>query len=113
MQTIYPLKPIITHEQALAAYYNAAPDSVIRLSACMTPEQAGDLLAQGASFQTLIFVNQAGTDLLSTLGDQSDWDNELMPQIQHYTYSPTTSPDDAMNALHALMHTDMAMHGMG
>lgn len=107
----YPIKPIISSDKQLAANYNNDPKSAHLLSACLTPTEAADLLAQGAVFQDLVLVNGEGEELLSAIGDPFNWDLEIMPYVKRATIS--APPDRAVAQLHEIIQQTLAVCGVG
>jgi hypothetical protein len=98
MAGIYPLKPVITTNAALGAIYDDHPWSVYYTSACMTPQAAAQLLDRGASFDTVVFLNDEGAELLERLVPQGDYDPELHPKIAQL--SVAQADRDAVKAIH-------------
>jgi len=82
MPGIYPLRPIITSDDALTSLYNADPTSVYYISECVTPAQAAQLLDEGVHFDTVVLVNGEGRELIDRLLPKEAYEPELFPRIE-------------------------------
>jgi hypothetical protein len=67
MLSVYPLKPVITEDPAWKSVYDRHPDSVSLTSACITPGEAERLLDEGAIFDAVVLLNDAGEELIGKL----------------------------------------------
>ena len=81
MPTPYPLKPIVTNHPLLPALYDDHPGSIGLISACLTPQALSDLLDQGATFDTVLFLNGDGQALRQRLLPALDDDEALHPMV--------------------------------
>ena len=66
--------------------YDDDPASINLISACLTPEELGKLLDQGAIFDSVVFLNGEGQEHLSRLMPlNEDDDNAYFPYIRTIT----------------------------
>lgn len=85
MLTPYPLKAVITDDVGFSAVYNDDPESIHLISGCLSPEEASQLLDQGAVFSSVLFLNGAGKNLMPRLVPvQTDYDKALFPEIVEF-----------------------------
>src|SRR5229473_1496092 len=98
---IYPLRPVVTSNPQLSRNYNADLYSVFLTSACLTSQEAIDLLRSGAIFDSVTLVNGEGEDLIAEMGDVENWDTEIMPFV--YRTSITATGEKAVSQLHEVI----------
>jgi hypothetical protein len=82
MLTPYPLKAVITDDVGFSTVYNDDPESIHLISGCLSPDEASQLLDQGAVFSSVLFLNGVGKNLLPRLVPaEKDYDKALFPDI--------------------------------
>jgi hypothetical protein len=67
MLGVYPLRPVITDDPLWKSVYDGHPDSVNLTSECITAGEARSLLDEGAVFEAVVLLNDAGEHLLDRL----------------------------------------------
>jgi hypothetical protein len=67
MLGIYPLRPVVSAQPQCKAAYDASPSSINLTSEWLSPSEARELLAAGASFEAVVLLNGAGDDLAERL----------------------------------------------
>lgn len=88
MSKTYPLNPVISSNRVLAANYNASMVSATMMSECLSPQEALELINNGAKFNSIVFVNGEGKRLIEKIGDPKNWDEETMPAIKSVWLNP-------------------------
>ncbi|MDB5856277.1 MAG: hypothetical protein JWR22_4318 [Herminiimonas sp.] len=83
MLNLYPLNAVITSDTALSDLYDNHPASVNLISACLTPQELDGLLNQGAIFQSVVFVNNEGQQLLGRLTPIHEQDDDVRFPVVH------------------------------
>jgi hypothetical protein len=77
MLNLYPLNAVVTNDPALPALYDDHPASINLISACLTPQELDSLLDQGAIFQSVVFINDEGKQLISRLSPVNEQDDDV------------------------------------
>ena len=67
MLGVYPLRPVITDDPTWKPVYDAHPESMTLTSECITTGEARSLLDEGAVFEAVVLLNDAGEQLLDRL----------------------------------------------
>lgn len=111
MSVLYPLKPVVTTNTLLARKYNDDVRSAFLISACMTAQQAMELLDQGAQFDSVVLVNGEGEDVAARLGDPRVWSAETMPGIERLSLA--RDAEHTVAEIHRLLQRNMLVAGMG
>ena len=93
------------------AAYNAHPDSVTNMTACLTPEEFDALVSKNLAFNKIVIVNGQGSDVMSKIGQADNWDDEFMPKVETFKFNG--SIQNAISAVHALIEEDPMEYGMG
>lgn len=75
MLDVYPLKPVISDDPTWKAVYDDHPESISLTSACLTPAEARRLVAEGAVFDTVVVLNEAGADFFDQLARKQAAEN--------------------------------------
>lgn len=110
MYNLNPVRPVITNNAALASDYNSHPESSFLASACLTPQEASDLIAGGASFETVILVNGDGEEIPGQLVGTTRHDPECAPAMTRLIVKIDTK--QAVEQIHAALR-DMQAASMG
>jgi hypothetical protein len=82
MLSVYPLKPVITDDLSWKSVYDRHPDSVGLTSACITPGEAQRLLAEGATFEAVLLLDDAGEELAEKLAPVPGEHPDMAPRIE-------------------------------
>lgn len=95
----YPLKPIVSSNPLLPALYDDHPGSIALISACLTPPALADLLERGATFDTVLFINDDGLALQDRLRPAGGDDDALYPCVESLTLDQFDA--QAISLIHA------------
>ena len=71
----------MTNHPQLSAFYDDHPGSIGLISACLTPQALSDLIDQGATFDTVLFINGEGQALQQRLRPVHDDDAAQHPVV--------------------------------
>jgi len=79
---VYPLKPVITDDPTWKSVYDDDPESVNLTSACISTREAKGLLAEGAVFETVVLLNDAGEDLVEQIAPKGAEHPDLVTRVE-------------------------------
>lgn len=82
MLSVYPLKPVITEDLSWKSVYDKHPDSVGLTSACITTAEAKKLLAEGATFEAVLLLDDAGEELAEKLAPVPGEHPDAAPRVE-------------------------------
>lgn len=68
------------------------------VSGCLSTAEASELISEGASMDAVVLVNGVGEDLVHEIGEQVDWDKELLPEIVRV--SVDAAADEVVEEIH-------------
>jgi hypothetical protein len=88
MSENYPLNPVVSSNTVLAENYNRSLASATMMSECLTPHQVLDLINQGRRFDSIVFVNGEGRNLIEKMRAPGERDEARMPKIKSVWLNP-------------------------
>lgn len=109
MIQLYPMNPVVCENDLLAEQYNKSRASIYMASQCLSEKAVEDMISQGAEFDSVICVGDAGQKLFSDV----DSANEEKLSVEAYRLSSSKSFDEAINDIHTLIKNRGFVEGMG
>jgi hypothetical protein len=89
---------VITDDLSWKSVYDKHPESIGLTSACITPIEAERLLAEGAVFEAVVLLDDAGEDFARKLAPGEAHDPDSAPRVERVRLAERNA--DAVKRVH-------------